>query len=79
MKVKVISIFRDKFTGKLYRGGEVLEIEDEARVADLVGRGLAIEETAPQDNKKAPKAPKNTGAASRIAAIKEAESQKESL
>lgn len=41
MKVKVISIFRDKFTDKLYKVGEVLEIEDEARVEDLSSRGLA--------------------------------------
>lgn len=27
MKVKVISVFRDKFTGQLYNPGEVLEIE----------------------------------------------------
>ena len=56
MKVKVISIFRDKFTGKLYRGGEVLEIEDESRVADLVGRGLAV---AVEEKKEATKADAN--------------------
>lgn len=41
MKVQVIAEFRDKFTGKLYQPGEVLEIEDEARVKDLSSRGLA--------------------------------------
>lgn len=41
MKVKVISIFQDKFTKKLYKEGEVIEIEDEARVEDLSSRGLA--------------------------------------
>lgn len=49
MKVKVISVFQDKFTGKLYQPGEVLDIEDEARVEDLSSRGLAkpIEEKKP--------------------------------
>lgn len=41
MKVKVISIFQDKFTKKLYKEGEVIEIEDESRVEDLSSRGLA--------------------------------------
>lgn len=41
MKVQVIEEFRDKFTGKLHQPGEVLEIEDEARVEDLSSRGLA--------------------------------------
>ena len=41
MKVKVKSIFRDKFTGKYYNPGEVIEIEGEARVEDLENRELA--------------------------------------
>lgn len=41
MKVKVTSVFRDKFNGQLYNPGEVIEIEDEARVKDLASRGLA--------------------------------------
>lgn len=41
MKVKVKSIFCDKFTGKYYNPGEVIEIEDEARVQDLENRELA--------------------------------------
>ena len=36
MKVKVISIFRDKFTSRLYHQDELIEIEDEARVKNLV-------------------------------------------
>jgi len=32
MKVKVISVFRDKFTGKYYTPGEVIEVGEEARV-----------------------------------------------
>ena len=46
MKVKVISVFRDKFTSRLYNPGELIEIEDEARVEDLVERELveSIEE-----------------------------------
>lgn len=49
MKVKVISIFQDRFTKKLYKEGEVIEIEDESRVEDLSSRGLAepIEEKKP--------------------------------
>lgn len=40
MKVKVISIFRDKFTQAVYNTGETIEIESEARVEDLVDRRL---------------------------------------
>lgn len=40
MKVKVIAIFRDKFTHRLYNLGEVIEIEDEARAKDLERREL---------------------------------------
>lgn len=36
MKVKVISVFRDKFTSRLYTPGELIEIGDEARVENLV-------------------------------------------
>ena len=35
MKVKVISVFRDKFTGKYYTPGEVIEVGEEARVLDI--------------------------------------------
>lgn len=42
MKVKVTSIFRDKFNGQLYNPGEVIEIEDQARVEDLASRGLVV-------------------------------------
>ena len=41
MKIKVISVFRDKFTGKLYNPGDVLDFEDENRVKDLSDRRLA--------------------------------------
>lgn len=40
MKVKVLELFRDKFTKQLYNAGEELEIEDKARVDDLVSREL---------------------------------------
>lgn len=40
MKVKVIEIFRDKFTKELYQVGKELEIADESRVEDLVSREL---------------------------------------
>ena len=41
MKVKVISVFRDKFTGKYYTPGEVIEVGEEAvcwiwKAADLL-------------------------------------------
>ena len=38
MRVKVIEIFRDKFTKELYQVGKELEIADESRVEDLVSR-----------------------------------------
>ena len=49
MKVRVISEFQDKFTKQLYKPGQVIEIEDEARVEDLKSRRLAepIEEKKP--------------------------------
>lgn len=53
MKVKVTSVFRDKFNGQLYNPGEVIEIEDQARVEDLASRGLA----EPIKEKKEAKAP----------------------
>ena len=40
MKVKVISVFRDKFTGKYYNPGEVIEISEEFRVLDVEKRKL---------------------------------------
>lgn len=53
MKVKVTSIFRDKFTQKLYNLGEVVEIADEARVQDLESRKLAKRvEVKPAEEKK---------------------------
>ena len=41
MKVKVISIFRDKFTGRYYAPGEVIEVSEESRVLDMESRRLA--------------------------------------
>lgn len=54
MKVKVTSVFRDKFTHQLYSVGEVIEFEDEARVRDLENRKLAecIEEVKTPEEKK---------------------------
>lgn len=54
MKVKVVSVFRDMFTGQLHNPGEVIEIEDEARVEDLASRKLAEpikEKKAPEEKK----------------------------
>mgnify|MGYP000008932241 FL=1 len=41
MKIKVIDIFCDKFTGEVYNPGTILDFEDEARVKDLSERKLA--------------------------------------
>lgn len=51
MKVKVIEIFRDKYNGKYYEPCQVLEIEDEARIADLESRKLAERVEAPEEKK----------------------------
>ncbi len=52
MKVKVIQVFRDKFTKHLYETGMELEFSDEGRVEDLIERGLVetIEEQEVNDN-----------------------------
>lgn len=51
MKVKVIQVFRDKFTKHLYEIGMELEFSDEGRVEDLIERGLVevIDEQDPRD------------------------------
>ena len=54
MKVKVISVFRDKFTGKYYTPGEVIEVGDEARVLDMESRRLAERIEAKNPEVKAP-------------------------
>lgn len=41
MKVKVKSVFRDKFTGKYYTPGEMIEVSEESRVLDMESRRLA--------------------------------------
>lgn len=54
MKVKVISVFRDKFTHQLYNPGEVIEIEDETRAQDLENRRLVerVEKVKASEEKK---------------------------
>lgn len=54
MKVKVLSVFRDKFTGVYYSQGEVIEVGDESRVQDIENRGLGerIEEKKNPEEKK---------------------------
>lgn len=54
MKVKVISVFRDKFTGKYYTPGEVIEVSEESRVLDMESRRLAerIKEEETSEEKK---------------------------
>ena len=53
MKVKVISVFRGKFTGKYYSPGEVIEVSEESRVLDMENRRLAerLEVKAPEEKK----------------------------
>ncbi len=53
MKVKVISVFRDKFTGKYYNPGEVIEVSEESRVQDMENRRLAerVEIKVPEEKK----------------------------
>ncbi|MBD9094777.1 MAG: hypothetical protein EGQ20_19960 [Bacteroides oleiciplenus] len=54
MIVKIITVFRDKFTHQLYNIGELIEIADEARVQDLEERKLAerLEEVKNSEDKK---------------------------
>lgn len=54
MIVKIITVFRDKFTHQLYNIGELIEIADEARVQDLEERKLAerLEEVKNSEEKK---------------------------
>lgn len=52
MKVKVIGIFRDKFTKELYNVGKELEIADESRVEDLTSRGLVEAVEVKKEEKK---------------------------
>lgn len=53
MKVKVVSVFRDKFTGKYYNPGEVIEVSEESRVQDMENRRLAerVEIKVPEEKK----------------------------
>ena len=53
MKVKVISVFRDKFTGQYYNPGEVIEVHEESRVLDMENRRLGerIEVKVPEEKK----------------------------
>lgn len=59
MKVKAVKVFRDKITRVMYKPGEVLEITDNDRAADLVNRGLAeIVPEAPKTEEKPKKKPR---------------------
>lgn len=51
MRVKVLKIFRDKYTKALYSAGKELEFDDEDRIEDLVSRELVevIEEKKDND------------------------------
>ena len=55
MKVKVISVFRDKFTGQYYNPGEVIEVSEESRVLDMENRRLGerVEVKTPEEGKNA--------------------------
>lgn len=41
MKVLVTEVFVDKFTGEQYAPGTIINVDDESRVKDMEGRGLA--------------------------------------
>ena len=51
MKVIVTSVFRDKFTHRLYNCGDSFDIKDEARVQDLESRKLAKRGEVPEEKK----------------------------
>lgn len=51
MKVIVTSVFRDKFTHRLYNCGDSFDIKDEARVQDLESRKLAKRVEVPEEKK----------------------------
>lgn len=49
MKATVIEIFQDKFTGEVYQKGTVINVDDKARLDDMVKRNLvevAVEKVA---------------------------------
>lgn len=52
MKVTVIEIFADKFTGEVYQVGDVINIKDQKRVDDLVERKLVKVEDVAEDKPK---------------------------
>jgi hypothetical protein len=53
MKLKVLKTFRDKNDGvTIYQPGEVIDIKEETRVADLVKRGLCEEVKGSDKSKK---------------------------
>ena len=53
MKVKVISVFRDQFTGQYYNPGEVIEVSEESRVLDMENRRLGerVEVKVPEEKR----------------------------
>lgn len=71
MKVKVISVFRDKFTGKYYTPGEVIEVGEEARVLDMESRRLAERIEAKNPEVKAPEEKKEETLLSKVSELDE--------
>lgn len=52
MRVKILKEFRDKFNPtRIYEPGTYAEFDDEARVTDLVTRGLAAREELEAETK----------------------------
>ena len=53
MKLKVLKIFRDKYTGEYYNPGDVIYIKEETRVQDMESKGLveriSVEPIIPSD------------------------------
>lgn len=41
MKLKVLKIFRDKYTGEYYNPGDEIYVKEETRVQDMESKGLA--------------------------------------
>lgn len=53
MKLKVVQQFRDKYDeSTLYPEGAIIDIEDGARVEDLLSRGLCVKAPAKAASKK---------------------------
>lgn len=48
MKLIVKRVFVDRFTGRAYQPGEILDWKDDARTKDCIARGLVAEAAEPE-------------------------------